>query len=54
MSDEWYTPLEIFDALGIEFDLDVCHPEFPTNVPCKKYLTIKDDSLNQSWGGWFG
>jgi len=51
MSDEWYSPSLIFDALGIEFDLDPCHPSYPTNVPCKKYFTIEDDGLKQSWGG---
>jgi hypothetical protein len=51
MSDEWYSPSLIFDALGIEFDLDPCHPPYPTNVPCKKYFTIEDDGLKQSWGG---
>jgi hypothetical protein len=25
-SDEWYTPPEIFDALGLTFDLDPCSP----------------------------
>jgi hypothetical protein len=26
-SDEQYTPKWIFDALGVEFDLDVCAPQ---------------------------
>ena len=25
-SKEWYTPRRIFDALGLEFDLDPCSP----------------------------
>jgi hypothetical protein len=41
MSDEWYSPSLIFDALGIEFDLDPCHPAFPTNVPCKNTSPLK-------------
>jgi len=36
-SDDYYTPAHIFEALGIEFDLDVASPEggipwIPANV----------------------
>jgi phage N-6-adenine-methyltransferase len=51
MSDEWYTPKWLFDELGVEFDLDVAHPARDTDVPCKRYYTIDDDSLNQPWEG---
>ncbi len=50
--DEFYTPKFIFDALGIEFDLDVSAPlDAHTNVPSKKQYTVKDDGLVQSWYG---
>lgn len=50
--DEFYTPKFIFDALGIEFDLDVSAPvDAQTNVPSKKQYTVKDDGLVQSWYG---
>ena len=51
-SDDYYTPPEIFTALGITFDLDVCSP--PGGVPWipkKGYYTIIDDGLTQDWFG---
>jgi phage N-6-adenine-methyltransferase len=50
-SDEWYTPPEIFDLLGLEFDLDVASPKDRTHccVPAKRFLTIEDDALSQHW-----
>ena len=50
--DEFYTPAFIFDALGIEFDLDVSSPvDAQTNVPSKRQYTINDDGLSQEWVG---
>lgn len=50
--DEFYTPKFIFDALGIEFDLDVSSPiDGQTNVPSKKQYTINDNGLVQPWYG---
>lgn len=52
-SDEQYTPKWIFDALGVEFDLDVCAPEGGVNyIPAKKHYSLVDDSLNQIWDGF--
>jgi phage N-6-adenine-methyltransferase len=49
---DWYTPKSIFDALGIEFDLDPCQPVGGVNwIPAKKYYTIEDDGLKQDWDG---
>jgi hypothetical protein len=31
-SSEWYAPREIFDALGLVFDLDPCWPG-PGHIP---------------------
>jgi hypothetical protein len=52
-SKEWYTPKPIFDALGIEFDMDVCSPgaDIATWIPAKKHLTMVDDGLSCDWKG---
>ncbi len=52
-SQEWYTPVEIFDALGIEFDLDPCSPgpKIVSWLPAKKHLTIEDNGLLAKWEG---
>ena len=49
---DWYTPLWIFEDLGMEFDLDPCQPidKIPW-IPCKKRYTIIDDGLIQPWEG---
>ena len=51
--DEWYTPLWLFNALGIKFSLDVCAPLDRTfsSVPAEAHLTIEDDGLSQPWQG---
>jgi hypothetical protein len=51
MGDEWYSPKLVFDALNVEFDLDVAHPKQKTDVPAKRYFTIDDDGLSQEWCG---
>ena len=51
-SDEWYTPPEIFEALGCEFDLDPCSPGPGHWVPAKKIYTKADDGLSQPWRGF--
>ncbi len=50
---EWYTPPEIFDALGMTFDLDVASPgaQVVPWIPAKKHLTILDDGLAHAWTG---
>lgn len=51
-SFEWYTPPEIFDALGLTFDLDPCSPGAGKSfVPAKKHYTIVDDGLASLWDG---
>jgi hypothetical protein len=49
---EWYTPPGIFDALGLEFDLDPCAPVggLPW-IPAVRFLAIADDGLSQTWAG---
>lgn len=50
-SDDWYTPREIFDALGLIFDLDPCSPGPSHWVPAAKIYTKDDDGLAQQWRG---
>jgi hypothetical protein len=51
-SVEWYTPPEVFQALGISFDLD---PAAPVGglpwVPARHFLSQADDGLIQPWTG---
>jgi phage N-6-adenine-methyltransferase len=51
-SDEWYTPKYIFDALDVQFDMDVASPENRKycNVPAKKFIT--ENSLDREWNGF--
>jgi hypothetical protein len=51
-SDDCYTPRWVFDAMGLEFDLDVAAPPGgPWHVPAKRYYTAEDDGLVQPWNG---
>lgn len=49
-SDEWYTPKYIFEALAVDFDLDVAHPRCKTNVPAKEVM--HENSLSNNWTGF--
>lgn len=50
-TDEWYTPPEIFDAIGLRFDLDVASPgsEIVPWVPADSCYTFS--SLMRPWFG---
>lgn len=50
-SDEWFTPPEYFDRLGLVFDLDPCSPGAHHWVPARKVYTKEDDGLSQNWQG---
>jgi len=50
-SDDWYTPPEIFEALGLRFDLDPCSPGPGHWVPADRFYTKEDDGLSQHWAG---
>src|SRR5262245_7096201 len=51
-SDEWYTTLDIFEALGLRFDLDPCSPgSGQCFVPADRVFIKADDGLAQSWSG---
>jgi hypothetical protein len=51
MSDDWFTPPEIFTALELTFDLDPCSPGPGHWVPAQKIYTKLDDGLRQPWFG---
>ena len=52
-SDEQYTPKWIFEALNVEFDLDVCAPVGGVDyIPAKNHYSLADDSLTQQWVGF--
>jgi hypothetical protein len=51
-TDDCYTPKWVFDAMGLEFDLDVAAPVGgPWHVPCDSYFTAEEDGLAQDWDG---
>jgi hypothetical protein len=50
---EWFTPPEVFAALGLEFDLDAASPiagPVPW-VPARRFLTELDDGRTAAWSG---
>jgi len=52
-SKEWYTPREIFEGLGLEFDMDPCSPgkKVVPWIPATTHLTIRENGLIQPWDG---
>ncbi len=50
-SDEWETPVHLWDELDkvFAFNLDVCATH--ENAKCHKYFTKKEDGLKQQWTG---
>lgn len=52
-NDEFYTPSFIFNALDVDFDLDVCAPVAGVPwIPAKKHYSIIDDGLSSDWHGF--
>lgn len=51
-NDQLYTPPNIFDALGVEFDMDVCSPTggLPW-IPAKRFIDEQEDGLATEWSG---
>lgn len=50
--DDYYTPKEVFAALGLNFDLDVCAPPGGVPwIPAERYYTLEDDGLSKPWTG---
>lgn len=52
LSDEWYTPKYIFDALNCKFDIDVACPLDTTFIHTPTDRIICCDSLNSEWDGY--
>ena len=51
-TDDCYTPKWVFDAMALEFDLDVAAPPGgPWHVPTARYYTAEDDGLTSPWDG---
>ena len=50
-SDQHFTPSWVFEALNVEFDLDVASSTLKTNVPARRKLTELDDGLICKWSG---
>jgi hypothetical protein len=51
-ADDYYTPKWLFDALGLEFDIDVCAPEAGVPwLPTKSHFHMEMDGLAQEWNG---
>ena len=51
-SNDYYTPKWIFDALDLQFDLDVASPpKGVPHIPKKHYFTQKDNGLERDWFG---
>lgn len=50
-SDEWETPIELFNLLHKEFNftLDPCSTS--ENAKCNKYYTQENNGLNKDWSG---
>jgi hypothetical protein len=51
MSDDWFTPPEIFTAPDLTFELDPCSPGPGHWVPARRIHTAFDDGLAQPWSG---
>lgn len=50
--DDYFTPKEVFDRLGLRFDLDVCAPPGGVPwVPADRFYTMEDDGLSKDWHG---
>jgi hypothetical protein len=51
-TNEWYTPPEIFQSLGCEFDLDAAAPPGGVDwIPAARHYSYLDDGLGQPWEG---
>ena len=51
-TNDYYTPKWLFDAMGLEFDIDVAAPVHGIPwIPAKRWFSQADDGLAQEWGG---
>ena len=51
-NDSLYTPPEIFEALNVTFDMDVCAPSggLPW-IPARRFIDELEDGLSVTWSG---
>lgn len=51
-SVEWYTPPWLFEGMGLNFDLDPCHPQTKLSwIPVKETYSLPQDGLELPWKG---
>lgn len=50
-TNEWATPLALFQELDKEFGFTLDPCATPQNAKCKKFYTLEDDGLTRDWGG---
>lgn len=50
-TEEWATPVKVFEELDREFHFTLDPCSSPLNYKCEKHYTIEDDGLMQDWGG---
>jgi site-specific DNA-methyltransferase (adenine-specific) len=50
-SDEWATPQGLFDRLNEEFGFTLDPAATSKNAKCKKFFTLQNNGLIQSWQG---
>lgn len=50
-SSEWETPNDFFEGLNNNFKFTLDAAATHENTKCKKYFTIEDNALEQSWKG---
>ncbi len=50
-SHEWYTPPDVYDALGLTYDVDPCSPGLAAIPwsPARVHLTVREDGLATPW-----
>jgi len=52
-SDEWATPVDLFDKLDYEFDFEIDLAATGENTKCESFYSKESNSLEQDWGGTF-
>ena len=50
-TNEWATPISLFNELDSEFHFDLDPCATAENAKCKSFYTIEDDGLTQNGGG---
>ena len=50
-SNEWETPLDLYNKLDKEFNFTLDPCATPSNAKCIKYYTKRDNGLSKDWSG---